>query len=134
MSNRTDRAKNHWKSRMMACIAFLPVFSGLAMISPPLAAAESAGVHVHLPDNVQPGEEWSLRVSFDQAPPEKKFYRLFVKIDGSAVAFADLSRGRMTSINIPAVASGTHRLSLFWKNAPGGKPVVVRRTFKVPSH
>ncbi len=115
-------------------MTILAVFLTLGVFSPSVYGEGFAGMHLRLPENIQPGEEWPLRVTFDHAPPDHKFYRLFVKIDGTPVAFSDLSRERQTSINIPATRSGLHRLSLTWKNAPGRKAVVIRRTFQVPGH
>jgi hypothetical protein len=118
------------KNHMMPRIVFLFLLLGSTRLLSAVAAAGEDGVRLRLPDRIPSGNEWALRVYFDQAPPDKQFYRLLVKIDGSPAAFADLFRGEKTTINIPAVAPGTHRLSLVWKNAPGGKAIVIRRTFR----
>ena len=111
---------------------FWPFFVGLTILSSSAYGEDLPGLHLRLPDHIQSGEDWPLRITFDHAPPENTFYRLFVEIDGTPVAFSDLSRGRQTTINIPATHSGRHRLSLTWKNPPGGKAIVIRRIFQVP--
>lgn len=115
-----------------SCMIFWSFFVGLTILSSSAYGEDLSGLHLRLPEHIRSGEEWPLRVTFDHAPPENTFYRLFVKIDGTPVAFSDLSRGRRTTINIPSTHAGLHRLSLTWKNAPGGKEVVIRRIFQVP--
>ncbi|MGL3710981.1 hypothetical protein ACSYAY_09020 [Leptospirillum ferriphilum] len=132
VSNEPDLRKERPGLAVRSCMMFWPFFVGLTILSSSAYGEDLPGLHLRLPDHIQSGEDWPLRITFDHAPPENTFYRLFVKIDGTPVAFSDLSRGRQTTINIPATHSGRHRLSLTWKNPPGGKAIVIRRIFQVP--
>lgn len=95
------------------------------------AAASGDGMHLSIPEKVTAGKEIPVRVVFDHHPPAKEFWRLIVDMDGSPVALADLSLGKETVVNVPSPVPGVHKMSVIWKNPPGGKPLLIQRSVTV---
>ncbi len=106
------------------------VIWGLTAFTP--AFAETAPtMTVSFPDTPRQGTALKLRVTFSTPPPHGDFYRLEADVDKTPVALSDLSEESSIWVTIPAQTTGSHTVSVVWRNYPGKKPLIRSKTLNV---
>jgi hypothetical protein len=114
--------------RLFPVFVFLVLF-GTLPIRPP-AGAEPAFT-VAAPEKAGTDGPVRLVVRFPSAPPGNDFYRIEIRIDGVSAELADVSRTDQTTVELPPLAPGPHRVTVVWRNPPDKRPLRETRTVTI---
>lgn len=114
--------------RLIPAFVFLVLFGTLQ--SRPPAGAEPAFT-VTAPEKAGTNGPVRILVRFPSAPPGSAFYRIEIRIDGVSAELADVFRTDQTTVELPSLAPGTHRVTVVWRNPPDKRPLRETRIVKV---
>ena len=109
------------------------LFFGLAMVltaNPPSVVA-GQGFSVTAPERAGTDGPVHILVRFPSPPTDNDFYRIEIRIDGVAAELADVSRTDRTTVELPPLKPGSHKVTVLWRNPPDKHAVRETRTVTI---